>query len=59
MNLCIFMPTGKTFSFKNVTFVHNNESYLVFEYKAMSDGETKEASFIKSNIAGYSTYANS
>lgn len=53
-SLCIFLPTGRTFTFKNVTIVHNNETGLRFEYTAMSNGETKEANFLHAQIAGFS-----
>lgn len=56
MNLCIFLTTGKTFSFKDTTIVSNNESYLTFTYRAMSDGKVKTAHFQKTNIAGWSVY---
>lgn len=52
--LCIFMPTGKTFTFKDVELICDNESMLQFNYSAMSDGKTKTASFPKATICGWS-----
>ena len=52
--ICIFTPTGRTYTFKNVTMVCDNETVLQFSYKAMSDGKDKVATFPKSGIAGWS-----
>jgi hypothetical protein len=52
--LCLFLPTGKTFTFKNVDIVQDNESVLKIEYVAMSDGNRKVATFQKSQVVGYS-----
>ena len=54
MNACIFTPHGKTFSFKNIEVVTDNETVLVFTYKAMSDGLAKTHTALKANIVGYS-----
>lgn len=54
MNICIFLPSGKTFSFHDCTITVDNESFLQFWYAAMSDGQQKEAHFPKTNIAGWS-----
>ena len=54
MNVCIFLPTGKTFSFKKVKVLVNNESFLILEYVAMSDGIDKAVTFQKSAIVGWS-----
>lgn len=53
--VCIFCPTGKTFTFRNVSVIVDNESVLVFNYGAMSDGRMKTHVAIKANIVGYST----
>lgn len=53
--LCIFTPTGRTYTFKKVTIYLDNETVLVFGYQAMSDGKAKTATFLKSNICGWST----
>lgn len=54
MTICIFTPHGKTFTFRNVTLVTDNESVLVFDYVAMSDAARKTHTAIKANIVGYS-----
>jgi uncharacterized protein YbaA (DUF1428 family) len=55
-NLCVFLPSGRTYSFKNVIIVTDNETVIVFSYAAMSDGKTKRATFYKNMVAGISTY---
>ncbi len=52
--VCIFMPTGKTFTFKDVTMLTDNETALIFSYSAMSDGKAKVATFPKATLAGWS-----
>lgn len=52
--LCIFLTSGKTFTFKKVDVREDNETALVFTYLAMSDGFTKQAQFYKQNVAGFS-----
>jgi hypothetical protein len=52
--LCIFLPTGKTFTFKNIELIFDSESVLVFDYVAMDDGLKKRGIFLKSNISGWS-----
>lgn len=54
MTLCIFLTSGKTFTFKNVHITQDNESVLVFVYTAMSDSKLKEGTFFKANMAGMS-----
>jgi hypothetical protein len=56
-NICLFMPGGRTFSFKDVDVVLNNETVLVFRYRAMSDGLYKTGTFFKANFVGYSIHA--
>jgi hypothetical protein len=53
--LCIFLTSGKTFTFLDVTVITDNEYALTFVYSAMSDGLTKRATFYKSQVAGVST----
>ena len=53
-SLCIFTPTGRTYTFRNVTIVQDNETVLVFSYKAMSDGNEKVGTFFKTNFVGHS-----
>jgi hypothetical protein len=45
---------GKTFIFKNVEAVRDNESYFQFDYSATSDGKMKTATFRKEAICGWS-----
>lgn len=52
--LCIFCPTGRTFTFRNVEIVSDNETVLEFTYSAMSDGFKKRGIFLKNNIVGWS-----
>ena len=52
--LCIFLSTGKTFTFRDVLLVCDNESVLKFHYAAMSDGKTKTATFPKNTLCGWS-----
>ena len=56
MNITIYTPMGRTFTFKDVEVFTNNETALEFSYLAMSDGETKVGHFIKQNIVGWSEY---
>lgn len=52
--LHIFTDSGHTFTFHNVTIKVDNESSLVFEYGALSDGRVKVAEFSKHRIIGFS-----
>jgi len=52
--LCIFMPTGKTFTFKNVKIICDNETMLQFNYFAVSDDKVKFATFPKATLCGWS-----
>lgn len=52
--LCIFTNTGRTYTFKNVKMVCDNETVLVFDYAAMSDGKSKTATFPKATLCGWS-----
>ena len=54
MNICIFTQTGRTYSFKDITIVCDNETVISFSYKAMSDGNKKVATFQKNMICGWS-----
>lgn len=53
-SLCVFCPTGRTYTFKNVDIVLDNETVLVFDYRAMSDGKAKRMTVYKSAIIGTS-----
>ena len=50
--LCVFLNSGHTFTFRDVTIVTDNETVVVFKYTAMSDGAPKTATFYKQNVAG-------
>ena len=52
--LCIFTPAGRTYTFKNVEMVCDNETVLQFNYSAMSDGKAKTATFPKLTLCGWS-----
>ena len=39
-----------------ITILTNNQTVLVFRYKAMSDGKEKTATFNKSGLMGYSLF---
>ena len=52
--LCIFTPNGKTYTFKEITIVCNNEDVLQFEYSSQFDGLIKFATFPKNSICGWS-----
>lgn len=54
MVVCIFTPHGKTFTFRDVTISVDNETVLVLEYTAMSDGKRKRHTSLKANIVGWS-----
>ena len=53
-SICIFTPLGKTFTFHDTNITVDNETVLVFSYKAMSDGLKKIHVAMKPNIVGYS-----
>lgn len=53
-SICLFLPTGRTFTFKDVTIRCNNETVLEFDYVAMSDGMSKHITIQKTQIVGYS-----
>ena len=52
--LCIFTPTGRTYTFRDVEVICDNETVLQFQYAAMSDGKWKTATFPKNTICGWS-----
>lgn len=53
--ICIFTPTGRTYTFKDIQMVTDSETVLVFNYTAMSDDKHKTMIVLKSNIIGWST----
>ena len=56
MSICLFLSTGRTFTFHNTKIVTNNETVLVFDYTAMSDGKLKCMTVQKSQVIGWSQY---
>lgn len=50
----LFLPTGKTFTFRNCDDVQGTENELTFTYEAVSDGELAFARFLKRALVGYS-----
>ena len=52
--LCLFLPAGRTFTFRNVEILTDNESVLVIHYNAMSDQIDKVLTVQKSAIVGWS-----
>lgn len=57
-SVCIFMVSGRTYSFRDVSILVDNENCVSFQYCAMSDGKTKRATFYKYNgtVAGVSVF---
>ena len=53
-SICIFTPTGRTYTFKNIAIICNNETVIQFDYSAMSDGKRKTAAFQKIAVCGWS-----
>ena len=51
-SVCFFLPTGRTFTFRNVEMLTDNETVWVIQYQAMSDELVKTATFFKSHVAG-------
>ena len=52
--ICIFTNFGKTYTFKDIELLIDNETTIQFSYRAMSDGLEKIGTFPKSNICGWS-----
>lgn len=52
--ICIFTKEGKTFTFRNIELLTDNETIIQFSYRAMSDGLEKIGTFPKANICGWS-----
>ena len=50
--LCIFLNSGRTFTFRDVEIINDNETIIQFSYTAMSDGKLKAGTFYKQNVAG-------
>lgn len=56
--VCVFLQTGRTFTFRDAVIVQDNEAVITIEYVAMSDGNKKRAIFQKAIIAGWSVALN-
>ena len=56
MTICFFLHSGKTFTFKGVTDLTENQTVIEFTYRAMSDANEKEGKFYVANIAGWSKF---
>ncbi len=54
MIVCIFTPHGRTYTFRDVEIAVDNETVLVLNYTAMSDGKKKTHTALKANIVGWS-----
>lgn len=54
MNICFFLNSGKTFTFKNVLDLTENQTVIEFSYQAMSDKKFKQGKFYVANIVGWS-----
>lgn len=52
--ICIFTQTGRTYTFKSIELLCDNETVIQFSYRAMSDGKEKIATFPKNTICGWS-----
>lgn len=50
----VFLESGNTYTFEGYVAPESNESVLLIEYTAMSDGRKKRAVFYTSHIVGYS-----
>lgn len=51
-SLCLFLVSGRTYTFRDVVLEHDNETAVTFQYRAMSDGQYKRATFYKEHVAG-------
>lgn len=51
-SVCFFLPSGKTFTFRQARILVDNETVLVVGYVAMSDDKQKIVTFYKNAIAG-------
>jgi len=53
-SLCLFLPSGHTFTFRSVEIATDNETVLVLRYTAMSDGLEKTVTVQKAAVVGWS-----
>ena len=56
-SICFFLTTGRTYTFRNVEILSDNETAISIRYTAMSDGQVKEAVFYKTHVAGVAKLA--
>lgn len=52
--VCLFLPTGHTFTFHDAEVEADNETTLTVSYVALSDGEAGVLTVQKSAIVGFS-----
>ena len=55
MTISFFLPTGRTFTFRNAEILTDNETVIVIKYVAMSDGKESVGTFQKTQFVGHST----
>ena len=53
--LCIFALSGKTYTFTNVKMFSDDGAELRFRHTAETDGKIATATFMKTNLCGWST----
>ena len=51
-SICFFLDTGRTFTFRDIQIVRDNETDITILYKSMTDNQAKEATFYKARIVG-------
>lgn len=54
MTLHLFLPTGRTYTFRGATVVADTENELVVEYESMSDGNIGSLHVRKEAIVAWS-----
>ena len=52
--VCVFLTSGKTFTFRDGEILVDNQTIFVFTYNAMSDSLLNTATFYKDSVAGIS-----
>ena len=52
--VCLFLPTGRTYTFRDATVIQDNETVLVLKYIAMSDAHEGFLTVQKSAVVGWS-----
>lgn len=53
-SVCVFLQSGRTFTFRDVSVACDNETFLILEYSSMKAGKSKRALLQKSAIVGWS-----